>query len=111
MTERRVNQINFERYLDRLDRIAPASEPLGDQPSPPAALALLAQLTGSIGLLKNDAAAGIQPLLAQVREHVEALFPSAADSPLDEKAHTAHKECLEELFQTLEGVLYACSLS
>ena len=111
MSERPATRINLERYLDRLDRPAKASEPVldsGAPPPPPEALALLARLSESVGRQANGE--GIKPLLEQVRVRVEALFPAPGTASLDDEAHAAHKESLEELFQTLEGVLYACSL-
>ena len=113
MSERPATRINLERYLDRLDRPAKASEAALDSgaPSPPPeALALLARLTESVARLPSGAGEGVKPLLEQVRVHVEALFPTVGAASLDDQAHAAHKETLEELFQTLEGVLYACSL-
>ncbi len=112
MSERPSIGNNLARYLERLDRPRSSSESLvaTDRKVPPLpdARALLTQLGDSIDRMPNGE--GIKPLFEQVRGHVEALFPVAGDVSLDEKAHSAHKERLEELFQTLEGVLYACSL-
>ena len=113
MVERPPAYVNLERCLDRLDRLAPADEPAAgasapEHAPPPAALVLLERLTESIQPMAG--AAGIAPLLAQVRQHVAAVCPAAGGASLDEEAHAAHMERLEELFQTLEGVLYACSL-
>lgn len=115
MTERPPAYVNLERCLERLDRTermegrveqAASAAETAAQPSSP--LTLLAQLTQSVQKLPN--AAGIAPLLGQVREHVEALCPAPGATGVDAEAHAAHMEQLEALFQTLEGVLYACSL-
>lgn len=112
MSERPPTRINLERYLERLDRPRAPIEPPAERaapPSPPTQV-LLAQLGASIDQLGESKSAGIRPLLEQVRTHVAALFPAPGAASLDDQAFSAHKERLEELFQTLEGVLYACSL-
>lgn len=112
-TERAPAYGNLERCLERLDRLDGRLDPTapdGESAAAPLPVLpmLLGQLTESTQRLGN--AAGIAPLLGQVREQVEALYLEPGAASLDEAGYAAHMEQLEALFQTLEEVLYACSL-
>jgi hypothetical protein len=55
--------------------------------------------------------AGVEPLLAQVREGVAALFPEAGGTRLAPKEHEARHEKLLQSLDELEDVLEALQLA
>jgi hypothetical protein len=111
--ERNQAKLQPERFLSRFDRQAPTAVPAApDKPveEPPARI-LYRELHERIVADLGERAAGLFPMLDELKQHVEALFPPDPSLAEDEKKQGEHKARVEALCATIEDVLYAMSLS
>ena len=100
-------KIDLERFLGRLEKRPEHPAPV--LPEPPARV-LFAELQERLRADFGSRAAGLDPMLDELAQHLGALFSTAADPALDEEQHLLHQAQIEALCATLEDVIYALSL-
>jgi hypothetical protein len=72
---------------------------------------LLRRLDGALDSGLGSLRAGVDPMLADVRRSVAALYPGPEQAPLAPKQRQAERERLGQLLDTLEDVLEALQVA